>query len=75
MAIDKKTRLSDRVIDALELALEQNDVEIAQVLIKALELSMTRNAGGGEFVERRDFSEQMIEVIEKFKILKDVDLR
>ncbi len=50
-----KQRLSDRVLYALNLALEQEDVKVADALAKALDLSMTRNSGGGEFVERRDY--------------------
>ena len=50
-----KIRLSDRILSALELALEQDDVKIAELLTSAMELSMTRNTGGGEFIERRDY--------------------
>lgn len=50
-----KQRLSDRILYALNLAIEQEDVKTADALSKALELSMTRNAGGGEFVERREY--------------------
>ena len=52
-------RLSDRVLYALELALEQQDLDLAEVLNKALELAMTRNSGGGEFIERRDFPKEI----------------
>jgi len=48
-------RLSDRILFALELALHQEDVAISEQLLKALDLAMTRNTGGGEFVERRDY--------------------
>lgn len=50
-----KQRLSDRILYALNLALEQEDIKTADALAKALDLSMTRNSGGGEFVERRDY--------------------
>jgi len=50
-----KQRLSDRILYALNLALEQEDVKTADLLAKALDMAMTRNAGGGEFVERRDY--------------------
>lgn len=56
MGFDPKAiRLSDRVLYALELALEQKDVELSELLVRALELAMTRNTGGGEFIERRDY--------------------
>lgn len=48
-------RLSDRILFALEMALEQEDVELGEMLARALELAMTRNTGGGEFIERRDY--------------------
>lgn len=50
-----KIRLSDRILSALELSLEQDDIKISELLTRALELSMTRNTGGGEFIERRDY--------------------
>lgn len=54
-----KQRLSDRILYALNMAIEQEDVKTADILAKALDLSMTRNAGGGEFVERRDYPSYM----------------
>ena len=50
-----QARLSDRILFALELALEQEDIEISHILSRGLEMAMTRNTGGGEFVERRDY--------------------
>jgi hypothetical protein len=63
------TRLSDRILFALELALEQGDIPISESLTRALEMSMTRNTGGGEFVERRDYPAAMEEAM---KILSDL---
>ena len=54
-------RLSDRILSALELAREQEDVKISELLTRALEQSMTRNTGGGEFVERRDYPPEIEE--------------
>lgn len=64
-------RLSDRILKALELALEQDDVMIAEILTSALDLSMTRNTGGGDFVERRDYSPAMEAAMEKLGRLQD----
>lgn len=64
------TRLSDRILFALELALEQNDVGIAETLTRALEMSMTRNTGGGEFVERRDYPADMEAAMKKLSELR-----
>lgn len=55
----KFQRLSDLIVNALELAIEQKDVIIAETLARALELSLTRNSGGAGFVERRSMSEQV----------------
>lgn len=63
------SRLSDRILFALELALEQGDIPIAESLTRALEMSMTRNTGGGEFVERRDYPAAMEDAM---KILNDL---
>jgi hypothetical protein len=65
-----KDRLSDRILFALELALEQKDIELSEGLLNALELAMTRNAGGGEFIERRDYPKQIEAVIEQLRELK-----
>lgn len=64
------TRLSDRILYALELALEQDDVSISETLTRALEMSMTRNTGGGEFIERRDYPADMEAAMKKLSELR-----
>ncbi len=66
-----KERLSDRVLFALELALDQEDIELADMLCRALELAMTRNTGGGEFVERRDYPDDIESAMDKLDKLKE----
>ncbi|HRQ60484.1 MAG TPA: hypothetical protein PLO23_03070 [Alphaproteobacteria bacterium] len=66
----QKIRLSDRILSALELALEQQDLKIAEALTKAMELAMTRNSGGGEFIERRDYPPEMEGAMEKLNKLR-----
>ena len=56
-------RLSDRILFALELAIEQEDVAISETLRKALDMALTRKAGGKEFVEKRDYPEEMESVM------------
>jgi hypothetical protein len=75
MDIDErsKIRLSDRILSALELALEQDDVRIAELLTSAMELSMTRNTGGGEFIERRDYPPEIEKAMDKLQKLKKND--
>lgn len=65
-----KDRLSDRILFAVELALEQQDLELSEALNKALELSMTRNTGGGEFIERRDYPKEIEIAIAQLRELK-----
>lgn len=71
MGNKQSTRLSDRILFALELALEQNDLAIAELLTRGIEMSMTRNTGGGEFVERRDYPADLEEAMRKLNALKD----
>jgi len=70
-----KARLSDRVLYALKLAVEQEDVKIADALVSALELAMTRNTGGGEFVERRDYPSELEKELEKLNAIKKRGVR
>lgn len=64
-------RLSDRILSALTLSLEQEDVKIAELLTRALEYAMTRNTGGGEFIERRDYPPEIEAAMSKLYELKD----
>ena len=63
-------RLSDRVLDVFEMALEQKDVEIAELLSQVLMLSLTRNAGGKDFVERRSIEDRVLQGLDRLVILK-----
>lgn len=65
-----KYRLSDRVFYALKLAVEQKDSQVADGLVHVLELAMTRNSGGGEFVERRDFPKEVEKLLDQARSLK-----
>jgi len=64
-------RLSDRIVFALDLALQQEDFETSQQLLGALDLAMTRNSGGGEFIERRDYPEEIEQALIKFHEIKN----
>ena len=66
-----KIRLSDRILAALELALKQKDLKISELLVRSLELSMTRNTGGTEFIERRDYPPEMEKAMEMLYELRD----
>lgn len=66
-----KHRLSDRILYALKLAIHQKDIEIADALVNLLELAMTRNTGGGEFVERREYSAEVENELRKLGDLRN----
>ncbi len=68
-----RIRLSDRILTALELALEQEDKKISELLTRALEYAMTRNTGGGEFIERRDYPPEIERAMDKLSSLRDQD--
>ncbi len=63
-------RLSDRILFALQLALEQEDAQVAKTLTAALEISMTRNTGGNDFVERRDYSKDIEDAMERLSEMR-----
>jgi hypothetical protein len=65
-----KQRLSDRILYALLLAIEQEDVKTADALARALDLAMTRNSGGGEFVERREYPKYIEDALGRLQSLK-----
>lgn len=63
-------RLSDEILKALEISLEQKDVQVSEQLVNALELSMTRYTGGKEYVERREYPERVDAALNSFHELK-----
>ncbi len=67
----EQIRLSDRILSALELSLEQEDIKISEILTRALEQSMTRNTGGGEFIERRDYPPEIEIAMNKLYDLRE----
>ena len=55
------------VFEALSLAVAQNDATIARQLCTALELALTRDTGGANFLERRsDFPDSMRLTLEAY---------
>jgi len=67
---DTEIRLSDRILYALEKALEQEDLPIAKTLVQALDMSMTRNAGGGDFIERRHYPKKIEDAMIKLGMIE-----
>lgn len=64
-------RLSDSILKPLELALDQQDIAIAEHLMRALEMAMTRNAGGAGFTERREYPPEIERAVERLLELKN----
>ncbi len=64
-------RLSDLIVEALQLAIRQKDVAIGDILSRALEMSLTRNAGIRDFVERRVSLEAIRRVLGEMTDLKN----
>lgn len=57
-------RLSGRIARALELALDQGDLATAELLGRALEMSLTR-FGGPEAMERREPDDDIAELLSR----------
>lgn len=67
---EKKRRLSDLILVALEFSISQRDETIASLLLQSLELSMTRYAGGKDFRERRTMSPAIARALEDLNNLR-----
>ncbi|ACI98653.1 hypothetical protein [Rhodospirillum centenum] len=67
--MDHDRRLGDRILHALDLALDQNECEIADLLAYALELSLTR-FGGPEAVEKRGLPPGLEGALERLGALR-----
>ena len=62
-------RLSDRLLSAFELACHQDDLEVAELLHRALEIVMTRKTGP-EGTERRSNADSVIDAYGRLKDLR-----
>jgi len=63
-------RLADRILFAMQLAMEQDDLSIGERLNRALEETLTRKTGGKEFVERREFTAEYDVALDKLHALR-----
>jgi len=62
-------RLGDRILFALELALEQDDLVVAELLLHALDVTLSRFGGPGA-VEHRDLTERWVAAFERLGALR-----
>lgn len=63
-------RLSDRILSALELSIEQEDLDLAEMLNQALEMALTRGSGGPDFTERREYPTRVEEALNGLREMK-----
>ncbi len=68
-SLGDERRLGDRILWALELALDQENLEVAEHLALAFEAAMTR-FGGPDAVEQRELPEGMLRVYERLDALR-----
>ncbi len=62
-------RLGDRILAALELALEQKHLDVAEHLTRALEETLTR-FGGPDAVDHRELSAGMLQAFDRLEALR-----
>jgi len=71
--VGDERRLGDRIVYALELALDQGDLEISELLGKALETALTRFGGPGA-VDKRDVPEAILTAFDRLDRLRHAKL-
>jgi hypothetical protein len=62
-------RLSDRIYEALDLALEREELEVAEHLARALEETLTRFGGAG-VVDHRVMPDSMLQAFDRLDRLR-----
>ncbi|MDG3443305.1 MULTISPECIES: hypothetical protein [Nitrospirillum] len=62
-------RLGDRILSALELAVEQGNLTVAEPLAQALELSMTA-FGGPDAVDHRGVPMRLLDALDRLDSLR-----
>ncbi|WP_448202959.1 hypothetical protein [Azospirillum sp. sgz302134] len=66
---DRDRRLGDRILQALDLALTQEQLEVAEHLARALEETLTRFGGAGA-VDHRELSESTLLAFDRLDQLR-----
>jgi len=61
-------RLSDKILSAFDQACERGELEVAELLVRALELTLTRTGGKHSVDERLEFGP----VVETYARLKQM---
>jgi len=63
-------RLSDKLLNAFDHACEQGQVDVAEIVLHALELVLTKEVAAG-FADRRKHMEPALEAFGRLKALKE----
>lgn len=74
MAEENYVRISDVILDAFDEACDQQNLEVAEALHKALELVMTRRAGS-QNVEKRAVPVKVLDSYERLDALRKAKSR
>ena len=66
-------RLSDKILDAFNQACERHELEVAELLVKALETTLTRTGGKGNVDQRHELG-PVVEAYAKLQRLRHAEL-
>jgi hypothetical protein len=65
-------RLSDKLLSAFDQACQRGELDVAELLVRALELTLTRSGGKGN-VDQRAAMGPVIETYARLKELRSLD--
>jgi hypothetical protein len=68
--MEASRRLSDRILSAFDLACEQRDLLVAEALMKALDLAMTKEGGPARSDRRREMG-PVVDAFDRLKRLRE----
>ena len=69
MTAAQDRRLSDKILSAFDQACQRRELDVAELLVKALELTLTRSGGKGNVDKRREFG-PVVEAYAKLQRLR-----
>jgi hypothetical protein len=65
-------RLSDKLLSAFDQACQRGELDVAELLVRALELTLTRSGGKGSVDQRAEMG-PVIETYARLKQLRSLD--
>jgi hypothetical protein len=69
MTTAQDRRLSDKILSAFDQACQRRELDVAELLVKALELTLTRSGGKGNIDKRHEFG-PVVEAYAKLQRLR-----